>query len=266
MYRKPTATGVYLNWTSLTARKYKIGLIRTLLDRIWRICSRIEDREEEITRLREVLSKNEYPALVVNNEINKFRHRKQQQVVSTKPPKTYECKRFIVLPFVQRKAETFAEKLKKLVETNYPQVDFNIAFTAPRTIGDLFPYKDNIKNVEDKSMVVYRIKCKQCEADYIGKTERILYWRIQEHRKQKSSACHEHHLSTGHEMDYENIEVIDQASSDFKIRVKELLHILKRQLTLNKQLNSQSNFDIKTLIIKAYPQHRKADVSGVTRT
>ncbi len=32
-----------------------------------------------------------------------------------------------------------------------------------------------------------------------------------------------------------------------------------RPVNLNKQLNSQSNYDIKTLIIAAYPQFRKND-------
>jgi hypothetical protein len=50
---------------------------------------------------------------------------------------------------------------------------------------------------------------------------------------------------------------------DFKLRTKELLHILKRKPKLNKQLNSQSNFDIKTLISAAYPQFRKCDVLTV---
>ena len=58
-------------------------------------------------------------------------------------------------------------------------------------------------------------------------------------------------------MDYENIQVIDRASSNFKLRMKELLHILKEQPELNKQLNSQSDYEIKTLIIQAYQQHRK---------
>jgi hypothetical protein len=39
--------------------------------------------------------------------------------------------------------------------------------------------------------------------------------------------------------------------------MKELLHILKEQPELNKQLNSQSNYEIKILIIQAYPQHRE---------
>ncbi len=38
--------------------------------------------------------------------------------------------------------------------------------------------------------------------------------------------------------------------------MKELLHILKRKPELNKQLNSQSNYDIMTLIIAANPRFR----------
>jgi hypothetical protein len=36
--------------------------------------------------------------------------------------------------------------------------------------------------------------------------------------------------------------------------MKELLDILKEQPELNKQLNSQSDYEINTLIIQAYPQ------------
>ena len=39
LYHKKTFTGTYLNWTSLTDWKYKVGLICCLLDRIWKICS-----------------------------------------------------------------------------------------------------------------------------------------------------------------------------------------------------------------------------------
>jgi hypothetical protein len=57
-------------------------------------------------------------------------------------------------------------------------------------------------------------------------------------------------------MDYENILVIDRASSNFKLRMKELLHFLKEQPELNKELNLQTYYEIKTLIIQAYPQYR----------
>ena len=53
------------------------------------------------------------------------------------------------------------------------------------------------------------------------------------------------------------MEVIDRADNITKLLVKELLHILKMKPSLNKQLNSQSNFDIKTIIVKAYQQFRE---------
>jgi hypothetical protein len=58
-------------------------------------------------------------------------------------------------------------------------------------------------------------------------------------------------------MNYENNQVIDRANSNLKLRTKELLHIIKQQQELNKKLNSRSDYEIKTFIIQAYPQHRK---------
>ena len=58
-------------------------------------------------------------------------------------------------------------------------------------------------------------------------------------------------------MDYNGIEINGKADNDFKLRIKELLQIFKRKPELNKQLNSQSKYDIKTILIHAYEQHRK---------
>ena len=122
----------------------------------------------------------------------------------------------------------------------------------------MFPFKDRTKDIEKQSLVVYKINCKTCQTEYIGKTERILTHRMSEHAKSTKSACYQHIVDNiGHQMDYDNIKVIDRASSDFKLRMKELLHILKTKPELNKQLNSQSQYEIKTLIITAYEQHKK---------
>ena len=66
----------------------------------------------------------------------------------------------------------------------------------------------------------------------------------------------QHESSTRHTMNNDDIEIIDKADIDMKLRIKELLHILKRKPCLNKQLNSQSNYEI----IQAYAQHRKSSV------
>ena len=52
-------------------------------------------------------------------------------------------------------------------------------------------------------------------------------------------------------MDYENVEILDQAESNFKLEMKELLHIIQHKPSLNRQLNRQSKYNIRTLIIAA---------------
>jgi len=56
---------------------------------------------------------------------------------SSLPPKP-DNKRFILLPYTNRKCEKFAFRLKNLVDSNFIDLDFNVAFKRPRTIGHLF--------------------------------------------------------------------------------------------------------------------------------
>ena len=72
IYHKPTFTGVYLNWTSLTSRKYTISLIYCLCNRIWKLCQDKDVRELELKKPKCILVKNEYPEKVIEKEIEKF--------------------------------------------------------------------------------------------------------------------------------------------------------------------------------------------------
>jgi hypothetical protein len=257
LYRKKTFTGVYLNWSSLTARRYKIGLIRCLAERIWRIVNDPEERLIELDKLKTILERNEYPPEIVNNTITKFLEKKAYEENPVESEKGIEFKRFLKLPYVNRKCEDFAFRLKSTIEEYYPQVEFNVAFQSPMTIGKMLPFKDNVKNVQDRSLVVYSLKCTTCGAEYIGKTERILCHRIKEHMNNTNSALKQHlEMNKDHHIDFENVEILDNAENDTKLRIKELLHILSRGPELNKQLGLQSSYEIKTLIIQAYPQFR----------
>ena len=72
-------------------------------------------------------------------------------------------------------------------------------------------------------------------------TKKILSERMIQHSKDKNSALFAHHKSTVHEIDYDNVSILDRADSDYKLRLKELLHIEHRNPTLNKQLNVQED-------------------------
>jgi predicted GIY-YIG superfamily endonuclease len=142
-------------------------------------------------------------------------------------------------------------------------VEFNVAYQALMTIGQMFPFKDKIKNAMEQSLVVYKYTCK-CGAEYIGKTERILHYRVKEHAKPDSTSAVRQHLDKSktkkwreqHHINFESVEMIDAADNDRKLRIKELVHILNRNPEINKQLGSQSEYEIKTLLIQAYPQFR----------
>ena len=172
-----------------------------------------------------------------------------------------KMKRFIVLPFVGKKSEDFAYRLKNHVESHFPQLDFNAAQQTPASIGGLFPYKDRIKEVEAQSFVVLKLTCNNCQSTYIGKSKRILYHRMHEHESKGESACFQHlKENPKHSIDYRKIEIIDRASNDLKLRIKERLHILSSEPEMNKQLSSQLNHELKTILVKAHPlqQHRRA--------
>ena len=270
IYRKKTFTGVYLKWTSLTTKKYKIGLIYCLLNRAWKICTDEEEREREINKIRAILAKNEYPEQVVEDEIKKFIGNRQRE--NEQPPQADQQlaatvekqKRYMVLPYVSQRVEGFTKRLKTHVNKFFPQVDLNVAFRTPNEIGKFFPFKDRVRQITSRALVVYRIKCSRsdCDATYIGKTQRILCHRLKEHQNNESSACKQHEIEcAGHTMDYENIEILDQAESNLKLEMKELLHIVQHKPSLNRQLNAQSKFNIRTLIIAAYPRVNEDDTN-----
>ena len=102
------------------SRAYKIGLIKCLLDRAWKICDCYESIHSEFTRIKSMLLKNEYPSNVIDFEIIKSMSikfgegSKKESVEKTKNKVIY-----LVLPYVDDKFEDFKLKLIKLVKDFY---------------------------------------------------------------------------------------------------------------------------------------------------
>lgn len=61
VYRKPTFSGVYTNYNSFLPQTYKSGLIRTLLFRLYTICSDWNMVHKEIEHLKSVMKRSAYP-------------------------------------------------------------------------------------------------------------------------------------------------------------------------------------------------------------
>ncbi|CAF0823921.1 unnamed protein product [Brachionus calyciflorus] len=103
-----------------------------------------------------------------------------------------------------------------------------------------------------KSLVVYKINCADCRASYIGKTKRHLITRVEEHKTTENtkknannkfkddheSAVYGHMSESGHQVDFNNVEILDSPSSDYKLKLKEAFYIKKYKPTLNVQIQS----------------------------
>ena len=68
VFRKPTFTGQYLRWESLSSLKSIISLISTLLHRALMICTK-RRLNEEIERIKKILLDNGYLKNVINTQI-----------------------------------------------------------------------------------------------------------------------------------------------------------------------------------------------------
>ena len=91
----------------------------------------------------------------------------------------------------------------------------------------------------DRTNVVYRICCKDCEACYISETKRSLKARIKEHinNKNNESVVCQHQINFGHEFDWNRTVVVDSEISYKKRFISEMIHIKCQKNSINKNDN-----------------------------
>ena len=92
--------------------------------------------------------------------------------------------------------------------------------------------KDKIAKL-DKVGVVYQITCEDCNAQYVGETERVVKKRATEHQRKTSPVGH-HMLYHKHHFSTDNISILHQETNWFRRGVAEAIHIMKTDPKLNR--------------------------------
>ena len=118
-----------------------------------------------------------------------------------------------------------------------------VVFQNTRRIKSFFPYKDF--NRSQKSKVVYKASCWDCDAFYIGKTKRRLHDRKTEHFKAPTqighaSAVAEHSISTGHNIKWVHFEILASGQCDLQCKIKETLLIRDFKPALNENVSTEN--------------------------
>ena len=117
--------------------------------------------------------------------------------------------------FLKTTIETFSQCQDKTCKTSAntceeesPKGGFNWAANFPGEGGGCRLTKDKDKP-EDRQGAVYKIKCCDCQASYIGETGRNLSTRLTEHKRATRNGdvnnhIAEHHLKMKHQIDWDS--------------------------------------------------------------
>ena len=87
----------------------------------------------------------------------------------------------------------------------------------------------------NKSNVVYKINCIECNEFYIGMTKRSVHIRLKEHKTRHYSAVFKHIHEHNHNIDFEHPKILCNDSNKMRLLVKETLSIIGQ--SANKSLN-----------------------------
>ena len=194
------------------------------MDRAKNIPSTEEEVTRETKRAARALAANNYPVNFIHSGCQPNR---QQQMNDT------DQRGFVILPY----AKGFSERITKVLR------DFNIkvAHKPIRTISNILKKpKDKIEKEASRG-VVYKIKCKDCDSVYVGQTSRALKTRVKEHTKaiatlDKNSLLAKHHVFHGHQIDLENVEIIDRSSARRQRLILEAWHSVRDKNSINEHI------------------------------
>ncbi|KAL9965747.1 hypothetical protein ACROYT_G029589 [Oculina patagonica] len=172
---------------------------------------------------------------------NEFlRHKnKPDTPVATVPKKDI----IILLPYLGLPSIQITKRLKSCVSNFYSFVNLKIIFQNTRRIKSFFPYKDRL-NRSQRSKVIYKASCWDCDDVYIGKTKRRLHDRKTEHFKALTKCDHpsaiaDHIKATGHNIKWDHFEILASGKTDLHCKIKETLYIHELQPSLNANVGSE---------------------------
>ena len=125
---------IYLN--------YKIGLIKSLINRAYNISSSWELIHNELSKIKSCLIGNDYPSGIIDSCINSFLTKKYEGIESKPSYDVPKCKVFLKLPYLGSSSDRMKKQIVSLVQKFSHTVDACVVFKSSMTIDNMFPFKE----------------------------------------------------------------------------------------------------------------------------
>ena len=263
IYRKKTDTNIYINWNSFAPNIWKIGTLKGLLRRAYKICSEKEWADKEVNYLKQVfINVNQYPKKVVDDTARRVKEslesaQEQQNDeinLSTPPPPLGEATEHVrlctVLPYQGKTGESVITDLKKCLKKFLPnEVTSQFSYQGKK-LSSVFRVKDKVSRLHQSNLVYHynskgNQKCKKFD-DYVGETKGRIGQRVYEHFVQdKKSAIRRHCKKCRHGGNSKDFKILGTGyKSTVHRKLAESLYIRDLKNTLNKQGTSSNAFKL----------------------
>jgi len=170
VYVKPTDTGLLLHYQSHVDVRYKHSLLKTMLNRAFKLSSNWQFFHQECESLKMVFVRLYYPKTLVKNTIRHFIEMKVTENVCSKQQVSDEqdAPIRIVLPFKDQK---LANAVRQQLGDISRKIDAVVqpVYTSQKIKGQFKP-KEHKPPIVNQQNVVYYCKCGLFDADYVGFT------------------------------------------------------------------------------------------------
>ena len=109
---KKTYTGLLTNFFSFTPFRYKIGLIRTLIDRTYKINNTSSGFQNDLIKLSDTLKRNSFPSHIIDKTFKRYLNKPSNQ--KSRNVNDENNTRYFKLPFIGRYSRIAELKLRQL--------------------------------------------------------------------------------------------------------------------------------------------------------
>ena len=235
VYHKSSYTGLLLNYLSFTPNLYKKSLVKTLINRTYRICSNWNNFSIDVNKLKHVLQRNGFPLKFIERIIRNYLDKTHE--VNNNTDTVIKTTHYYKLPYIGDVSDNSRAKIRSLCKLFCKNLDIKLSFNTCK-VSSYFSTKSKSPSYL-QSHVVYYFKCNSCASNYVGMTTRHCSVRIDEHLgKDKASHIYKHLNANDNckqSNDDKSFKIIDRASTKYTIGLKESLHIKWLKPTINSQ-------------------------------
>ena len=243
IYRKPTFTGLGVNFLSACYEKYKTNTIMTLVHRAYSLSSDYLTFHKEINFLHSFFKSNGFSSNIFYSYVRRFLDNRYKLTKEKYGPEKNVI--YLRFPYISRNInKSLVRELKYLFQLHLPQTDLRLAVYNNFKIKSYFRCKEELPSGL-RSSIVYQFTCSKCNLEYIGSSIKNLSFRIDQHRAVSSrtatplvrplySAIREHcEEICSIPVDKKDFRILATSRNELELRVLESILIRLKKPSLN---------------------------------